>query len=95
MKTTYNKSQILKNAWRMVKGSGKTLSAALKESWAIAKGTNEHVAKTWILSIPFGDASARNRAKQAGATWNADKKVWVVTTTPYKLDVRNLVKYVI
>lgn len=35
----YNKSEIFKNAWAMVKEAGMTLSAALKNAWAIAKGT--------------------------------------------------------
>lgn len=35
----YNKSEIFKNAWTMVKEAGLTISAALKKSWAMAKGT--------------------------------------------------------
>lgn len=33
----YNLSQIMKNAWNMVKTAGTTISAALKKAWAIAK----------------------------------------------------------
>lgn len=35
----YNKSEIFKNAWAMVKEAGMTISAALKKAWAMAKGT--------------------------------------------------------
>lgn len=35
----YNKSEIMKNAWRMVKETGLTMSSALKRAWAIEKGT--------------------------------------------------------
>lgn len=37
--TKYNKSEIMKNAWTMVKEVGLTISTALKKAWAIAKGT--------------------------------------------------------
>ena len=36
---TYNKSQIFKNAWALVKSTGKKLSEALKAAWAKAKNT--------------------------------------------------------
>lgn len=37
--TKYNKSEIMKNAWTMVKEAGLTISEALIRAWAIAKGT--------------------------------------------------------
>lgn len=33
----YNKSEIFKNAWAMVKKAGLTMSEALKKAWAMAK----------------------------------------------------------
>lgn len=33
----FNLSQIMKNAWRMVKTASMTISAALRKAWAIAK----------------------------------------------------------
>lgn len=58
--------------------------------------TDKNTIMNFTLVIPFADASARNRAKQAGATWDATSKVWKVTTSIYKIDnVRNLAKYVV
>lgn len=37
MKTTYNKSEIFRNAWTIVKTTGKSLSEALKAAWNMAK----------------------------------------------------------
>lgn len=37
--TKYNKSEIMKNAWKMVKEVSLTISEALKKAWSIAKGT--------------------------------------------------------
>lgn len=33
----YNKSEIMKNAWRMVKEFGVKISTALRSAWALAK----------------------------------------------------------
>ena len=35
--TTFNKSEIFKNAWTIVRTAGKTLSEALKAAWVKAK----------------------------------------------------------
>lgn len=49
----------------------------------------------FILEIPYSNASARNRAKKAGAKWNANEKVWEIETTMYQLDnVRNLASFI-
>ena len=48
MKTTYNKSQIFKNAWTIVKTTGEKLSAALKMAWAKAKNV---MTKTMTINI--------------------------------------------
>ena len=37
MKTQFNKSEIFKSAWNLVKTAGKSLSEALKAAWAKAK----------------------------------------------------------
>ena len=34
---------------------------------------------TYTLAIPYSNASARSRAKKAGATWDAGRKVWILT----------------
>lgn len=39
---TYNKSEIFKKAWNMVKNNGMTISEALKLSWARAKRVVEN-----------------------------------------------------
>lgn len=47
----YNKSEIFKNAWAMVKKAGMTISAALKKAWEMAKGTikEQMIAKMEML----------------------------------------------
>ena len=47
----YNRSEIFKNAWAMVKEAGMTISAALKKAWAMAKGSlkEQMVAKMEML----------------------------------------------
>jgi hypothetical protein len=58
--------------------------------------TDKNTTLNFTLVIPFANASARNRAKQAGATWDATSKVWKVTTSIYKIDnLRNLAEYVV
>jgi hypothetical protein len=58
--------------------------------------TSNQTILNFTLSIPYNDKSAQNRAKQAGAKWKSDKKVWEVTTTIYKIDnIRNLARYVV
>ena len=43
----YNKSEIMKNAWRCVRKLGMSLSSALKMSWSIAKDERrKELAKT-------------------------------------------------
>ena len=50
----------------------------------------------FTLSIPYKNASARSRAKKAGAKWNSEHKVWEIETTMYKLDnVRNLAQFIV
>jgi hypothetical protein len=49
---------------------------------------------TYTLAIPFNNASARTRAKKAGATWNADRKVWILTTDRFRF-YPNLAEFVV
>lgn len=44
---TLNRSEIFKNAWSLVKSTGATLSAALKQAWAQAKGLVVSAAKVY------------------------------------------------
>lgn len=37
----YNKSEIMMNAWNLVKNHGIDLSTALRSAWALAKAMNE------------------------------------------------------
>lgn len=56
----------------------------------------ENEIQKFTLSIPYANASARNRAKQAGARWNAIDRVWEIETTMYKLDNRrNLAQFIV
>lgn len=46
----YNRSQIMKDAWEMVKRCKMTISAALKYAWAAVKGTLKQLnIKDWFL----------------------------------------------
>jgi hypothetical protein len=56
--------------------------------------TNRNTIKTWTLNIPFANTAGRNNAKKLGATWNPNTKMWTVETSEYKLDLRNLWKFV-
>lgn len=49
----YNLSQIMKNAWRMVKTAGMTISAALRKAWAMAKGEIK-MTKDYTWTTPRG-----------------------------------------
>ena len=47
----YNKSEIMKNAWKMVKEFKMSISAALKSAWAAAKGTLKQLhIKEWFAN---------------------------------------------
>ena len=47
----YNLSQIMKNAWNMVKTMGMTMSAALKSAWASAKSPLKQLCmKDWFAN---------------------------------------------
>src|SRR5690606_30604617 len=53
-----------------------------------------HEIKTWTLEIPYANTAGRNNAKKLGAKWDPERKVWTVKTSEYKLDLRNLWKFV-
>lgn len=39
MKMKYNKREIMRNAWNLVKTAGVSISTAMKSAWALAKAT--------------------------------------------------------
>lgn len=49
----YNKSEIFKRAWNLVRHQKKTLSQALKESWDFAKRTTEEIKKRYSIADWF------------------------------------------
>lgn len=57
----YNLSEIMKEAWKIVKTMGKTISEALKAAWAAAKsGRRFLTVKEWIIDKAQDTASYYN-----------------------------------
>lgn len=56
--------------------------------------TTRNEIKTWTLEIPYANTAGHKNAKKIGAKWNPDTKVWIVKTSEYKLDLKNLWKFV-
>lgn len=71
MKNTYNKSEILKAAWKAFRSSDVTFSQALIQAWRDAKNPSYRIQKTksFILSYAFqygwNKASVRDMADEA------------------------------
>lgn len=95
------KSELLKKAHREAKESkrnnyswvaGKTYAQILGVCMRNQYGRIE---KNYILSIPYEKTKAREKAKSLGAKWDADAKVWRVTTTREKLNFKNLEEFII
>lgn len=86
---TLNRSEIFKNAWKLVKAEGLTLSAALKRAWAWANkivGTLYTSVKLTVgkvdggFEVSFGyDSDYVYAIKElSNRTWNAENKTWFV-----------------
>lgn len=99
MNTSFNKSQIFKAAWNMVKNAGKSLSEALKAAWAQAKNILEadelgriisDKAFVAYFSLDFSQSKERGWVKNAGAKWDALKKEWVLNTKEVAIASSNL-----
>lgn len=89
---TINRSQILKNAWKLVKAEGLTLSAALKRAWAFAKQTISRLFSTeglevksveggFNVSFPYDNDYVAAIKKLSVRTWNAATKTWFIGAT--------------
>ena len=50
----YNKHEIMKNAWHIRRTNSVSMSAALKSSWALAKGGKTIMTKTYSWTTPRG-----------------------------------------
>lgn len=70
----FNKSEIFRNAWSLVKTAGKSLSEALKAAWAKAKNTTKAIAYILkngsTINIPSIGASSK------GVEFDIIQKVW-------------------
>jgi len=88
---TFNKSEIFKSAWALVR-TGKSLSEALKAAWASAKAPAiayslnangsavSNNTLTAVFELSFSQAKEREWVKKEGARWNAETKEWTLKT---------------
>ena len=83
---TYNRSNILKSAWNLVKTTGKSLSEAMKQAWAEAKEPKVEV-KTWMGKIVTTDEYTAKSGKVVRQIYLDGKYLWRFKTCDSKENV--------
>lgn len=84
--TTFNRSNITKSAWTLVKTQGLSFSQAMKQAWANAKALKVEV-KTWMGKVVTTDEYTSKSGKIIRQIYLDGKYLWRFKTCDSKENV--------